>query len=401
MSKPLDDIKVVDLTNMLMGPYTTQILGDMGADVIKVEAPGGDPVRFIGARRNLGMGAIYLNCNRSKRSLVLDLKKEEGHKALLTLLKEADILVYNRRPQVMDRLGLSYDVVKKTNPKIIYAGLYGFGQDGPYAKKPAFDDLIQGAVSIPMLANMADGGAPRYAPSAIVDRAVALWAVGQINAALYYRTRTGIGQKLDIPMFEMMTSFVLADHLEGETFIPSEGEAGYKRILNPDRRPFPTKDGYVCVMVYTDRHWRSFYKALGREEELDKDPRFKSITARTEHIVEIYAELAELLATRTTEEWLDLFDKADVPAMPLHSPESLLQDEHLSAVGFFREFDHPTEGKIRDMAVPTEWSETQPEISRHAPRLGEHSREILKESGYSSEMIEAFLKEGVTEAPEQ
>ncbi|MEP3244641.1 MAG: CoA transferase [Sneathiella sp.] len=397
MNKPLDDIKVIDLTNMLMGPYTTQILGDMGADVIKVEAPGGDPVRFIGARRNLGMGAIYLNCNRSKRSVVLDLKQAAGHKALLALLKDADILVYNRRPQVMDRLGLSYDVIRKINPKIIYAGLYGFGQDGPYAKKPAFDDLIQGAVSIPMLAHMADGGAPRYAPSAIVDRAVALWAVGQINAALYYRSRTGTGQKLDVPMFEMMTSFVLADHLEGETFLPPEGGAGYKRMLNPDRRPFPTKDGYVCAMVYTDRHWRSFYQALGREEELDRDPRFKTITARTEHIAEIYAELAELLATRTTAEWLDLFDKADVPAMPLHSPESLLEDEHLKATGFFTEVDHPTQGKIRDMAVPTDWSETQPAPTRHAPLLGEHSREVLLEAGYSRAEIDAFFAQGVTE----
>ncbi|WP_169544701.1 CaiB/BaiF CoA transferase family protein [Sneathiella aquimaris] len=397
MPKPLEDIKIVDLTNMLMGPYTTQILGDMGADVIKVEAPGGDPVRYIGAARNLGMGAIYLNCNRSKRSLVLDLKTEEGHAAILRLIAKADILVYNRRPQVMERLGLSYETVRQINPSLIYAGLYGYGQNGPYAKKPAFDDLIQGAVSIPALAQMADGGAPRYAPSAIVDRGVALWAVGQINAALYYRSRTGTGQKLDLPMFEMMVSFILADHMEGETFLPPIGRPGYKRMLNPDRRPYPTQDGYICAMIYTDRHWRDFYKALGKEDVLEQDPRFTSITTRTEHIAEIYAELAALLQTRTTDEWMTLFDLADVPAMPMNSPESLLGDVHLAQTGFFIEREHPSEGKIRDMAVPAFWSESQPAPTCHAPLLGEHSFDVLSEVGYDREALEKMKASGVIE----
>ncbi|MCG8490187.1 MAG: CoA transferase [Sneathiellales bacterium] len=392
MEKPLEDVRVIDLTNMLMGPYCTQILGDLGADVIKVEAPGGDPVRYIGANRNLGMGAIFLNCNRSKRSLVLDLKTTEGHDALLRLLKDADILVYNRRPQVMERLGLSYETVKAINPGIIYAGLYGFGQEGEYAKKPAFDDLIQGAAAIPALGQIADKGAPRYAPSAIVDRAVALWAVGQINAALYYKARKGKGQKLDIPMFEMMTSFVLADHMEGETFLPPTGAAGYQRILSPDRRPYQTKDGYLCAMVYTDRHWRDFYKALGREEELERDPRFRNITTRTENISDILAELAELLKTKTSSEWLEIFDQADVPAMPMHTPESLLNDPHLEQVNFFETVEHPTEGKIRDMVVPAYWSETQPERTRPVPNLNEHANEILTEAGFASEEIKKLIK---------
>lgn len=392
MEKPLEDVRVIDLTNMLMGPYCTQILGDLGADVIKVEAPGGDPVRYIGAKRNLGMGAIFLNCNRSKRSLVLDLKSREGHDALLRLLKDADILVYNRRPQVMDRLGLSYEIVKAVNPGIIYAGVYGYGQDGEYAKKPAFDDLIQGATAIPALGQISNGGEPRYTSSAIVDRAVGLWALGQINAALYYKARKGIGQKLDIPMFEMMTSFVLADHLEGETFLPPNSGTGYQRLLSPERKPYPTKDGYLCAMVYTDRHWRDFYKILGREKELDQDPRFRNITTRTEHISEILAEFAELLKTKTSSEWLEIFDKADVPAMPLHTPESLLEDPHLDQVGFFEAVEHPTEGKIRDMAVPAYWSETQPERTRPAPNLNEHAHEILSEVGFTSDEIEKLIK---------
>jgi len=398
MSGPLDGVRVVDLTNMLMGPYATQILGDMGADVIKVEAPGGDPVRGIGPLRNPGMGAIFLNCNRSKRSILLDLKNPEGLAALVELLKRADVLVYNARPQSMARLGLSYEAVSAINPRIIYAGVYGYGQTGPYAARPAFDDLIQGAVAVPWLSHMADGGEPRYAPTAIVDRGVALWAVGQITAALYHRSRSGRGQKIDAPMFEMMTSFVLGDHLSGEAFEPPLGAAGYPRMLNAHRRPYPTKDGYVCAMVYTDRHWRAFFRALGREAAYENDPRYRSMTSRTENIVALYRELAELLLTRTTAEWLELFNKADIPAMPLHTLESLLDDEHLAATGFFSVEEHPTEGRLRQMAYPSTWSATQPGATRPVPRAGEHSIEVLRELGYSDKRIEDLIRSGAAKA---
>jgi crotonobetainyl-CoA:carnitine CoA-transferase CaiB-like acyl-CoA transferase len=400
MAGPLAGVRIVDLTTMLMAPYATQILGDMGADVIKVEAPEGDPLRGIGPMRHPGMGAIALHVNRSKRSLVLDLKKPEGVEAIRALLRGADILVYNLRPQSMARLGLGYDVVRSLNPRIIYAGLYGFGQDGPYAALPAFDDLIQGLVAVPWLAQQAKGGAaggePAYAPTAIVDRGVALWAVGQISAALYHRARTGEGQKIDMPMFEMMAGFVLGDHLAGEAFDPPLGPPGYVRMLNRHRHPFRTKDGYLCAMIYTDKHWRAFFRALGREAEFDADPRYRSMTTRTQHIEAIYRELAELLLSRKRDEWLRLFAQADVPATPLHDLDSLLRDPHLAATGFFGVEDHPTEGRLRTMAYPSRWSATQPAASRPVPRPGEHSVELLREIGYSEERIAALVRSGAT-----
>ncbi|WP_416897626.1 MAG: CaiB/BaiF CoA transferase family protein [Minwuia sp.] len=394
--RPLDGVRVIDLTNLLMAPYTSQILGDMGADVIKVEAPEGDPVRGIGPMRNPGMGHIFLSVNRSKRSIVLDLKNADGLAAMKALLKDAEVLIYNRRPHVMARLGLGYETVSEINPRIVYAGLFGYGQDGPYAAKPAFDDLIQGAVGIPRMQAEIYGQDPTYVPAAIVDRGVGLWAVGQINAALYHQARTGEGQRIDMPMFEMMASFVLGDHMGGAAFDPPLGPAGYKRMHAPDRRPYATSDGHVCVLIYTDRQWRSFFRAIGREADYDADPRFATITARNDNIAAIYADLAAILKTRTTADWLSLLDEADVPVMPMNGLQDLLDDPHLNGTGFYRTVEHPTEGRIRDMAVPSQWSRTQPEPVRPAPRLGEHSAEILREAGFDDSRIEAMMASGAT-----
>ena len=399
MKLPLQGIKVVDLSNVLMAPHATQILGDLGADVIKVEAPEGDPLRGIGPFRNPGMGAIFLHANRSKRSIVLDLKQPAGREAVMRLLADADLMVYNLRPRVMQRLGLSYDDVARVNPRIVYAGLFGYGQAGPYADRPAYDDLIQGAVAIPWLSHTASGEPPHYVPTAIVDRGVALSAVGLINAALLHQARTGEGQRLDIPMFETMAAFVLGDHMAGETFDPPLGPPGYARMLTPDRRPYRTRDGYLCILVYSDRQWRSFFRLLGREDEFERDPRFASMTTRTRNIEAIYGELAAVIAERTTAEWLALLEDADIPAMPLHSLESLLHDPHLAAVGFFSMTDHPSEGRLRQMAVPSTWSRTQPCAIRPAPRLGEHSVAVLREHGYSDEEIRDLMAAGVTRAP--
>ncbi len=393
---PLRGVRILDLTSVLMGPYATQILGDYGADVIKVESPAGDNVRNIGPARHAGMAGVFLHCNRNKRSIVLDLKQPAGRDALLKLAADVDVLIYNVRPQAMARLGLDYDAVRAVNPRIIYVGVYGYGQRGPYASRPAYDDLIQGAVAIPSLATLAGADVPRYAPSAMVDRIVGISAVGVVASALFHRERTGEGQSIEVPMFETMAQFVLGDHMYGHTFDPPAGPAGYARLLNEYRRPYRTLDGHLCVMVYNDKQWRSFFELIGAPEVMETDPRFNSITSRTENIRDLYRMLAEVIATRTTAQWLEVLQAADIPVMPMHTLESLMDDPHLHAVDFFETVDHPTEGRIRSMAVPSNWSATQPAVTRQAPRLGEHSAQVLREAGYSDAQIEAMSAAGVT-----
>ena len=354
---PLEGIKVIDMTSVLMGPFATQTLGDYGADVIKVETPDGDVTRQIGPTRHPGMGPVFLNTNRSKRSICLDLKKPAGRDAVLRLIATADVLVYNVRPQAMARLQLGYDVVSKVNPRLIYAGVFGFGQDGPYAAKPAYDDLIQGATALPALMAQTSDGVPRYVPNALVDRIVGLTAVGAICASLVHRDRTGRGQRVDIPMFETMAGFVMGDHMGGLTYEPPLDKGGYARHLSRDRRPYKTSDGYICVIVYNDKQWENFFAATGRDD-LRRDPKFATFAGRAVNIDTVYAELARILETRTTAEWTDLLVKADVPVMPMHDLESMLQDPHLVATDFFPVVDHPTEGKIRNMKVSATWSDT-------------------------------------------
>jgi crotonobetainyl-CoA:carnitine CoA-transferase CaiB-like acyl-CoA transferase len=396
---PLEGIKVVDMTTVLMGPYATQMLGDYGADVIKVESPDGDVTRQIGPTRHAGMGPVFLNTNRSKRSICLDLKKPAGREAVLRLIAKADVLVYNVRPQAMARLQLGYDVVSKINPRLIYAGVFGFGQDGPYAAKPAYDDLIQGATALPALMAQTADGVPRYVPNALVDRIVGLTAVGAICASLVHRDRTGQGQRVDIPMFETMASFVMGDHMGGLTYDPPLDRGGYKRHLSPDRRPYKTSDGYICVIVYNDKQWDNFFTAIGRDD-LRKDSRFATFAGRAANIDCVYAELARILKTMTTAEWNEILEKADVPVMPMHDLESLLEDPHIVATDVFPVIDHPTEGRIRSMKVSARWSDTAAEPQRLAPRLGEHSVKILHEAGFSADEIAAMVRDGVTKTSE-
>ena len=392
---PLQGIKVVDMTTVLMGPYATQMLGDYGADVIKVEALEGDVTRLIGPTRHPGMGPVFLNTNRSKRSICLDLKKPAGREAVLRLIKSADVLVYNVRPQAMARLDLGYDVVAKRNPRLIYAGVFGFGQDGPYATKPAYDDLIQGATGLPALMAETSDGPPRYVPNALVDRIVGLTAVGAICASLVHRERSGRGQRVDIPMFETMASFVMGDHMGGLTYEPPLDKGGYARHLSRDRRPYKTSDGYLSVIVYNDKQWNSFFKATGRDD-LQSDPRFATFAARAVNIDCVYGELARIFESRSTAEWIELLNKADIPVMPMHDLQGILNDEHLVATGFFPVVEHPTEGPIRSMKVSASFSETVAEPVRLAPRLNEHGAEILQEAGFSRENIETMIRDGVT-----
>jgi crotonobetainyl-CoA:carnitine CoA-transferase CaiB-like acyl-CoA transferase len=391
---PLQGTRIIDMTSVLMGPYATQMLGDYGADVIKIESPDGDVTRQIGPTRHPGMGPVFLNTNRNKRSICLDLKKDAGRDVALRLIATADVLVYNVRPQAMARLQLGYELLAQLNPRLIYAGVFGFGQDGPYAAKPAYDDLIQGATTLPHLMARTGDGIPRYVPNALVDRIVGLTAVGAICASLVYRDRTGKGQRLDIPMFETMASFVMGDHLGGLTFQPPLDRGGYARHLSPDRRPYQTADGYICAMVYNDKQWFSFLRAVGRDDLL-ADERYTSFAKRAVHIDVVYAELARIFLTRTTEAWTTLLDAADVPAMRMHDLESILDDPHLTATDFFPVVEHPTEGAIRDMKVSATWSDTPVERQRLAPRLGEQSEEILREAGFSSDAIAALSRDGV------
>ena len=394
---PLEGVKVIDMTTVLMGPYATQMLGDYGADVIKVESLEGDVTRLIGPSRHPGMGPVFLNTNRSKRSIALDLKKPGGRDAVLRLLQSADVLVYNVRPQAMARLQLGYDIVSKINPRLIYAGVFGFGQDGPYAAKPAYDDLIQGATALPALMAQTGDGVPRYVPNALVDRIVGLTAVGAICASLVHRDRTGSGQRLDIPMFETMAGFVMGDHMGGLTYEPPLDKGGYARHLSRDRRPYKTADGYICVIVYNDKQWQSFFQATGRDD-LRCNPVFSTFAGRATNIDTVYAELARIFETRTTAEWLDLLTEADIPVMPMHDLESILQDPHLVSTGFFPVVDHPSEGKIRSMKASAHWSETPSRPSRLAPRLNEHGAEILEEAGFSAEEIATLVRDGATTA---
>jgi crotonobetainyl-CoA:carnitine CoA-transferase CaiB-like acyl-CoA transferase len=398
MSGPLAGIRVIDLTSVILGPYATQIIADLGADVVKVEPPEGDNMRHAAPMRNAGMGHVFLHLNRNKRSIVLNLKQPAGREALLRLASSADVLVYNVRPQAMARLGLTYADVRNVNPRIIYVGAYGFTQDGPYAAKPAYDDIIQGMVALPSIAGLAGADRPRFVPSTMCDRITGLNTVNAITTALFYRERTGKGQSVEVPMFDSLAQFVLSDHMAGETFDPPVGAMGNPRLTAKFRNPYETKDGYLCLLIYNDKQWRNFFKLIGREELFESDPRFATQASRSQHFDAAYAFVADHIRTRTNAEWLEALTAADIPVMPLNALEDVIADRHLNATGFFSKVEHPSEGTLREMGVPSRWSESPPEIRRPAPRLGEHSAEILREAGYSEAEIDAMQASGVTSA---
>ncbi|MBM4763215.1 CoA transferase [Bacillus sp. B15-48] len=377
MSGPLEGIRVLDLTSVVMGPYCTLMLGDMGADVIKVENPTGDTTRYLGPYRSKGMGSLFLHLNRNKRSISLDLKSDEGRETLLALVEDADILVHTLRPQSMERLGLSYDILRKRNSKLIYCGMYGFSKEGPYGERPAYDDIIQGESGI-AAAQGEVTGTPQYLATVLADKTTGLVGLSAILSALYHREKTGEGQEIEVPMFETMVSYTMIEHLYGKTFTPPEGPTYYSRVVSPYRKPYKTKNGFIGVMIYNDKHWQSFFKVSGRSD-LQNDERFSNINERTKYIDFVYKSVEEIIATKTTEEWLDVLQKGDIPCTKINTPEDLLEDPHLTQLGFFRNVKHPTEGEIRDIKFPVNFGKTPAATKYYAPNLGEHNEEILSE----------------------
>jgi crotonobetainyl-CoA:carnitine CoA-transferase CaiB-like acyl-CoA transferase len=393
MPGPLAGVRVIELTSVVLGPWACQILADMGADVIKVEPPNGDSNRQLGAARHPGMAALYLTCNRNKRSVVLDVKQPAGREAVLDLVRTADVFIHNNRPQVMTKLGLDYPALQPVNPMLIYCGSYGYGRSGPYGSKGALDDSIQSIAGIAMLNQMVLGE-PRYLPTIIADKTTAITVVYGVLAALFARERNGHGQELEVPMFETMVSYVMAEHLWGMTFEPPLGPPGYVRLMSIHRRPYRTRDGYVAILPYMNAHWDTFCEVAGHPELRD-DPRFRTMGDRTRNIDDTYAETAKIMATRTTQQWLDLFAPTSVPINRVNTLGDLADDPHLVETGFWKTVEHPTEGQLRTTAFPVSFSGTPADVTRrHAPRLGEHTRELLEEMGYPAERIDSMLASG-------
>ena len=394
MSGPLKGLKIIELTSVVLGPWAAQILADMGAEVIKVEAPFVDSNRQLGASRNPKMAALYLSNNRNKRSLVLDLKQSSARDALLAIVKDCDVFLHNNRPQVMTKLKLEYNDIKSVNENIIYCGTYGYSKDGPYGEKGALDDSIQAASGIAAL-NELVLGEPRYLPTVVADKTTAITVVYSILAALFHRERTGYGQEIEVPMFETMVSFVMAEHIWGEIFEPPLGKAGYTRLMSHHRKPYKTKDGYIAVLPYMNNHWKTFCEKAERQD-LIEDDRFKDLSSRVENIDDTYSETGKILATKTTQEWLDIFTDTKVPVIVVNSLDDLFTDPHLEAVGFWQDFDHPTEGKLKMPGFPVKFSETPASIRKHAPNFGEHSLEILAEAGIDEETIKQMIESKAT-----
>lgn len=398
MTGPLEGIKIVEFTSVVLGPWACQILGDMGADIIKVEPPVGDTNRNLGPNRNNSdMSALFMTCNRNKRSIVLDLKNPEGQAAALKLIADADVMVHNFRPQAMVKLGLDYEAVKAVNPEIIYCATYGYSKKGPYGHKGALDDSIQAGSGVAMLMSMVEGE-PRYLPTILADKTTGMAVVNAVTAALFYKERHGHGQEIEVPMYETMVSFVMAEHQWGQTFEPPIGKAGYVRLMSEHRRPYKTKDGYIAVLPYWDNHWKTFCEIVERPDML-ADPRFKDMQSRLANIDVSYKKTGEALSKKTTAEWLELLEPTNVPHMIVNSLDGLIDDPHLKESGFWQIHDHPTEGKIRMATSPYNFSKTPTDIHRLPPRLGEQSAEILAEVGYSLDEIKEMFDQGVTKGP--
>ncbi|MBX6745716.1 MAG: CoA transferase [Acetobacteraceae bacterium] len=394
---PLEGVRVVDLTTVVVGPICTGTLADQGAEVIKVEAPGGDILRYLAAGcRTPSMSGKFINFNRNKRSIVLDIKQPAGMEAMRRLIHGADVFVSNVRPAALERAGLDYASLAPENPRLIHCGILAFGSGGRYCNRPAYDPIIQSLSGVAGTFHRAIGE-PRFVPMVMTDHITGLIAAQCIGFALYRRERTGRGEAIEVPMFENMASFVASEHLGAATFDPPEGPAGDERLLNPDYRPLPTRDGYITVHPNTNAQAFAFFDAIGRPE-LKANSRFNTPAARTANAAAYFELRVTALAQRTTAEWLEIFAAADVPAARYNTIEDLLEDPHLQDVGFWEPDDHPTEGCIRRTRAANHFSGGMREEVLPAPRLGQHTREVLAELGYDAAEITRMLECGAAQA---
>jgi crotonobetainyl-CoA:carnitine CoA-transferase CaiB-like acyl-CoA transferase len=385
---PLAGIRVIDLTTVVLGPFATQILGDMGADVIKVESPDGDNCRWIGPSRTKGMGSYFAMLNRNKRSVVLDLKRPAAKDALLRLVDGADVFVHNMRLGAADRLGLGYAALSARNQRLVYACASGFRKGSSKQEHPAFDDLIQGMSGLAAL-NAGPDGAPRYVPSVVVDKLTGQTLASMIGMALFHRERTGQGQEVHVPMLETMLSFLLVEHLWGAVLNQPELGLGYPRMLTPHRRPYATQDGYISVIAVSDAHWRRLFEAMDRSA-LIEDPRFATIAARSDNVDALYAVLADGMRERTTAAWLHVLSALDIPCGPVNSLTDLLQVDYLHETDFFQQMRHPLDGDVTVTAIPARFSASPPSVRTLWPALGQHTTEVLREIGCDASEIDAI-----------
>lgn len=390
---PLEGMRIIDLTQVVVGPLATQILADFGAEVIKIEHPTGDLSRWIGGRSPTpGMSGKYLHLNRNKKSLSLDLKKPGALDVLKDLIGTADAVIHNMRPAAAARLGLAPADLQKLKPDLIYCSVVGFGQEGRYRDKPAYDSIIQGASGLAAI-NDGSEGIPRFVPMVIADRTIGIMLANCLLLAVVQRLRYGGPQVVELPMFESMAAFVLAEHMFLKTFDPPLGGTGDSRLLDPNSRPIKTLDGHICMTANTDPQVHAMFRAIGRPE-LSVDPRFADKKDRFENIGEMFRIRNEIFATKTTAEWLEILEAEDLPAMPLHTLDSVLDDPHLADTGLFQKVTHPTEGRLINLRNPIKFSTYTPELKKIAPHIGENSNEILKGLGYSEAQIEAMRQSG-------
>jgi crotonobetainyl-CoA:carnitine CoA-transferase CaiB-like acyl-CoA transferase len=386
----LAGFRIVDITTIVLGPFATQILGDLGAEVIKIETVEGDMNRAVPPQGAPGIGATFANNNRNKRSLAVDLKQEAGKDILRRLIATSDALVHNMRQPALDRLGFSWQAVHAINPRLVYCAALGYGSDGPYAGKPAYDDIIQASAGLAGL-NLVRDGEPAYHTTVTADKVAALHVVYAVLAALLHRERSGSeGMHIEMPMFEAIAAFALNEHLMGATFT-EDGRTGYHRALSRNRKPFRTSDGWIALLPYTAMQWRRVLKVIGRED-ITGAPWFNNNTERSARSDELYAILGKSLASRSSREWLEIFEREDVPCGPISTPDELLHDPHLKAVGFFE----PTYGgptpMLRSLRQPVLVHTEEPKPDRMAPSLGADTQPLLEELGYSRSDIEQLAR---------